>query len=173
MELTVIRTADLTPPQHAAVVNLCSAVFEVNYQEYLDNLGPGTHVLGYEDHYLISHAMWITRWLHPGDLPLLKTAYVEGVVTEFRYRHRGHGTAVMARMASEILDFALAALATGKPGFYARLDWEPWLGPTFVRTGTGLLPAMDDGVMVLRLPQTPPLDTHWPLSCEWRNGEIW
>ena len=173
MELFVIHTADLAPPQHAAVVSLCSAVFEVNYQDYLDNMGPGTHVLGYEARHLVSHALWVTRWLQPGALPRLKTAYVEGVATAFRHQHRGHGTAVMARLASELLGFELAALCTGKPGFYTRLHWEPWLGPAFVRTGADLLPEAEDGIMVLRLPKTPPLDPHWSLSCEWRNGEIW
>jgi aminoglycoside 2'-N-acetyltransferase I len=173
MDLSVIHTADLTPLQHAGVVNLCSTVFEVNYQDFLDNMGPGTHVLGYEERHLVSHAMWVTRWLQPGDLPPLKTAYIEAVATTFRQQQHGYGTAVMVRLASEILDFELAALSSGKPGFYTRLHWEPWLGPTFVRTSAGLIAHRDDGIMVLRLPRTPPLDTHWCLSCEWRNGEIW
>ena len=148
-------------------------MFEVNYQEYLDAMGAGTHVLCSEAGHLVSHAMWVTRQLQPGGLPILRTAYVEAVATAPHQQARGHGTCVMKRLAHEIQDFEFAALATGRPGFYARLGWEIWLGPTFVRTDAGLVPEPSTSIMVLRLPKTPPLDIQWSLSCEWRRGEIW
>lgn len=173
MELSVLRTAELSNQQYAAVVELCSTVFEVNYQDFLDVIGPSTHVLCSEAGRLVSHAMWVSRRLRPGNLPILCTAYVEGVVTDPFLQGHGYATAVMQRLAGEIQDFELAGLATGRPGFYARLGWESWLGPTFVRTDAGLEPEPNPDIMILRLPKTPPVDVQWPLSCEWRRGEIW
>jgi aminoglycoside 2'-N-acetyltransferase I len=58
-------------------------------------------------------------------------------------------------------------------GGYARLGWELWRGPLFVRTDAGLMPTPDEEVMILRLPRTTPLDLDSPLSAEWREGELW
>jgi hypothetical protein len=35
-----------------------------------------THVLGYAGETIVSHAMWMTRWLQAGESPLLRTAYL-------------------------------------------------------------------------------------------------
>ena len=89
-------------------------------------------------------------------------------------RGRGFASAVMRRLAAEIADhFELAALGTRRFTFYTQLGWERWLGPTAVRTETGIDPCPSEFVMILRLPRTPVLETTWPLSCEWRPGDIW
>jgi hypothetical protein len=56
---------------------------------------------------------------------------------------------------------------------YARLGWEFWRGPLFIRRAGRLIPTPDEEVMILRLPKTPPLDLEAPLSVEWREGELW
>ena len=173
MRLTVIPSGQLNTWQRTDIVWLCSVAFDVDYGPFLKEFGPATHVLCHIGGYLVSHALWVTRWLQPGALPPLRTAYVEGVATNPAFRGEGYGTAVMVMLAHKIQDFELGGLATGSFGFYARLGWERWWGPTFERTEDGLLPAPTDGLMILRLPLTPPLDTDWPLSCEWRAGDIW
>lgn len=173
MKIHIIRAEDLAPEQRAAILQLCSVAFETDYGQHLQHFHGATHVVAYEGDHLMSHALWVTRWLQPGDLQPLRTAYVEGVATSPSAEGRGYGTAVMRRLADAIQDFELGALATGKPGFYARLGWERWQGPGFVRTAEGLVPQPATYVMILRLPATPPLSTGWPLSCEWRPGEIW
>ena len=54
--------------------------------------------------------------------------------------------------------YELGALSTGVPGFYLRLGWEAWLGPTFVARGRPQRTEDDDGsIFILRTPSTPSL----------------
>jgi aminoglycoside 2'-N-acetyltransferase I len=73
--------------------------------------------------------------------------------------------------------YQLGALSDGSgiPGFYERLGWEHWQGPTFVAAAAGPLrtAADDDSVMVLRTPATGDLDLAAPLICDWRPGDLW
>ena len=71
--------------------------------------------------------------------------------------------------------FELGALGTGRHAFYARLGWETWHGPSFVRAGDGLEPTPDDdgSIMVLRTPSTPRLDLDAEIACDWRPGDVW
>jgi aminoglycoside 2'-N-acetyltransferase I len=61
------------------------------------------------------------------------------------------------------------------PGFYERLGWERWLGPTSVRTATGTerTPDDDGGIMILRTPASPGLDLTANIACDWRDGDVW
>ena len=70
--------------------------------------------------------------------------------------------------------FALA-LGTGETGFYERLGWRVWAGPTSVRTphGERRTPEEDGGIMVLLTPATPPISLDAPISCDWRPGDVW
>jgi aminoglycoside 2'-N-acetyltransferase I len=163
----------LSSHQAASVYALCRRAYDEDPQLLLASFTGGIHVLGFLGVTLVSHAMWVTRWLQPGDSPRLRCAYVEMVATEPHLQRHGLGTAVMRRLAGEILDYDLGALCPAEPRFYARLDWVPWRGPLFARLGDRLLPTPDELVMILRLPKTPALDLDQPLSVEWRAGEIW
>lgn len=171
--LCVVPAVDLSQVEREAIIAICSRAFEEDYRPYLDAFHAATHVLAYCGGALVSHALWITRWLQQGDGPLLRCAYVEGVATEPSLQRRGLGTAVMRRLAAEIQGYDVGALCTGSPDFYSRLGWELWRGPLFVRTANGLQPTDEEGVMALRTPSTPPLDVHGPLSVEWRGLDVW
>lgn len=141
-----------------------------------------TYVLGYYNGSLVSHALWITRWLQVDTKPLMRTAYIEMVATNHAYRNRGFATAIMNCVAQEIQNqvstpaqFDLAALSPFSIAYYQRLGWEAWRGPLFVRTDNdGLLASPEDEeVMILRLPNSPDLDLDAPLSIEWREYEPW
>jgi aminoglycoside 2'-N-acetyltransferase I len=132
-----------------------------------------THVLAWLGTHLVSHSMWVTRWLQAGDYPLLHTAYVEMVATEPEFQRRGFATRVMQQLASTITDFEIGALCPAEPELYAKLGWVYWRGPLFIRTEEGLLPTPEEKVMILRLPKTPELNLNLPLSAEWREGEVW
>ena len=173
LRIEVAGSDSLSPATHAAVLTLCNEAYEEELASLFATFAHPVHVLAYLGDALVSHAMWVTRWLQPGTLPLLRTAYVEMVATAPAYQGRGFGTAVMQRLAAEIQDFDLGGLDTGSEGFYARLGWQSWRGPLFIRTATGLLPTPDETMMFLRLPKTPPLDVTAPLSAEWRAGELW
>jgi aminoglycoside 2'-N-acetyltransferase I len=173
LHIEVAGSESLSPATFAAVLALCNEAYEEELSALFATFVHPVHVLAYLGDDLVSHAMWVTRWLQAGTHPLMRTAYVEMVATAPAHQGRGFGTAVMQRLAAEIQNFELGGLATGSPGFYARLGWEPWRGPLSIRTDTGILPTPDDSMMILRLPNTQPLDPSAPLSAEWRAGELW
>ncbi|MFN2202330.1 MAG: GNAT family N-acetyltransferase [Caldilineaceae bacterium] len=173
-EIGIVRQQELSEKERAAVVSLCSRVFEEDYAPALASFIDATHLLGLVDGALVSHALWYTRWLQTGNGPLLRTAYVEGVATEESFRRRGYASSLMERLVGELNAYDLAALSPSRAAFYARLGWELWDGPLFIRTETGLLPSpLDEQVMIYRLPGKPQLDIRESLSAEWREGELW
>ncbi|HKY52391.1 MAG TPA: GNAT family N-acetyltransferase [Candidatus Limnocylindria bacterium] len=124
---------------------------------------------------VLAHASVVERALHVAGRPL-RTGYVEAVATALSRQRTGLGTLVMRDVGTYIAErFELGALGTGSHGFYERLGWVTWRGPTFVRTPDGdrRTPDEDGYIMVLRTASTPPLDTAAPISCEWRAGDVW
>lgn len=122
---------------------------------------------------MVSHAMWVTRWLQPDNQSPLRTAYVEMVATEPQFQGRGFASAVMRRLATAIDDFEMGGLCPAEPMLYTKLGWVFWQGPLFIRTEEGLLSTTETQITILRLSKTPPLDLTLPLSAEWREGELW
>lgn len=174
LNLDICVSDELHTDLREAIVALCSAAFEEDYRPYLDAFEGATHVLGTVNGRLVSHGLWIERWLQVGGAKLLRTAYVEGVATDERFRKRGYAAAVMRQICAEIQDFELAALSPFSVPYYARLGWELWDGPLFARTAAGLEPSPEDEeVMIYRLPKTAELDLAAPLSVEWRAGDVW
>jgi aminoglycoside 2'-N-acetyltransferase I len=171
--LKVLKGTNLSEQERYEVVALCSRAFETDYGAFLPTFIDATHILARRQGALVSHALWVTRWLQPEGLPPLRTAYVEAVATEEAYRGRGYATAVMQRLALEIKDFELGGLSPAEQQLYSRLGWELWRGPLFIRTAGELMATPGEVIMVLRLPQTPNLDLDAALSAEWREGELW
>lgn len=175
-ELAVLRTEDLAPEQRRAIVRLCIAAHEETSFERLFTHVPsgGRHVLAVADGQLVAHAMATTRWLHDGLDRRLRTAYIDAVSTLPEQQGHGHGTAVMLELARRIGDHDIGCLETDKPGFYDRIGWELWRGPLAGLKDGERLPTPDQqGIMVLRLPLTPPdLDLDGPLAVE-VTGRIW
>jgi aminoglycoside 2'-N-acetyltransferase I len=135
----------------------------------------GVHVVLAVDGRIASHGSVVERELHVGDRAL-RTGYVEAVATDERDRRRGLGSLVMTEIAAVIGErFELGALSTGEHRFYERLGWLRWRGPTFVRTpaGSARTADEDDGIMVLPVPGTGPLERSLPISCDWRSGDVW
>ena len=171
----VVNQASLSKAERSAIIALCTLAFEEYFGGLFDAFAGATHVLGYHGGALVSHAMWVTRWLAPGELDPLRTAYVEAVATHPHHQRRGFATRVMQALAAGIRSFELGALCPNQDviGLYRQLGWEAWQGPLFIRTERGLMPTADEVVLILRLPQTPPLDLEASLSAEWREGELW
>lgn len=167
LTLQVLRGHALTPALRQEIIALCNHAYEEDLTELFATFTNATHVLGYVENELVSHALWVTRQLQVGTGPLLRTAYVELVATEPKYQKRGFATAVMKRIVEAVQDYALAALSPFSVEYYARLGWELWRGPLSIRTAEGWLASpSDETVMIYRLPQTPPLDITAPLSAE-------
>ncbi len=166
-------SAALTPKLTRAVQNLCDAAYDTPTAPFFESLGPGEHLLGSEGTVLVSHLMWVTRWLQPDREKALRTSYVEMVATAPDSQRRGCASALLEQFVSCVGDYELGALSPATEGLYARLGWRFWRGPLFVRKDGGLLATPEERVMILVLPRTPPLDLDAPLSVEWRPGEVW
>ncbi|HEU4355331.1 MAG TPA: GNAT family N-acetyltransferase [Actinomycetota bacterium] len=180
------RTDELTPDELDALHRLCRTAFAdpgatrdpadlgFTAEDWAHACG-GVHAFAVEDGVPTAHGSVVERELHVAGVAL-HAGYVEAVATRSDHRGRGLGTAVMRALGVEIrARFELGALDTSLHGFYARLGWEPWRGPTFVRTDDGLVATTEeDGyVMILRTPSTPRIDLDAPISCEWRPGDVW
>ena len=136
----------------------------------------GTHFLLEEGGSIVSHAAVVERELRVSGVPL-RTAYVEAVATDPRRQGQGLGTQVMRAVGAFIDagEWQLAALGTSSHGFYERLGWRTWPGPSFVRgvDGDVATPDEDGYIMVRPTPRSPALDPDAPISCEWRAGDVW
>lgn len=173
IRLDIVAGRALAPAQRAEMLALCSRAYGIDYGAIYRLFADPVHVMGWADRTLVSHALWVTRWLQCGDGPLMRTAFVEAVASEPALQGRGFASAVMQSLQPALTGYQLGGLCTGSPGFYARLGWEMWRGPLAIRSDDGLLATPDETVMILRLSDTPPLDLDAPLSAEWRAGELW
>jgi aminoglycoside 2'-N-acetyltransferase I len=172
----VVRTHELTQRDRESVVSVCIAAHEVDDFENLFAFIPsgGRHALAYVGGDLVAHAVATTRWAQPGGHRILRTAYIDAVSTHPRHQGRGYGSATMRVLAGSIGDYEIACLQTDKPAFYERLGWERWRGPLAGRDGDRIIATPEQqGVMVLRLPRTPPLDLDAGLSIERQPSRIW
>ena len=168
-----VNSAALLASQVDAIRMLCDAAYETSTAPYFESLGPGEHLLGTRDGTVVSHLMWVTRWLQPRGQTLLRTAYIEMVATAPEHQRRGYASALLSHVVPLLRTFDLAALSPATDSLYARLGWRFWRGPLFARKEDRLVPTPEDRIMILRLPRTPVLDLDLPLSVEWRIGEVW
>jgi predicted N-acetyltransferase YhbS len=105
---------------------------------------------------------------------VLRTGYIELVATDPQWQGHGFASALLRAAVADLAAFELGALSPSDDAFYSRLGWERWRGPLSVRLGSTAEPTPDEEIMVLRTPRTPPwLTLDMPLSCEWREGEVW
>lgn len=176
-----LGTADLNTAESAAIRELLWAAFahdedddQFTEDDWQHALG-GVHFVLDADHAIAAHAAVVERELHVAGRPL-RTGYVEAVATRPGLQRTGLGTIVM-RDVNRYIDehFELGALGTSSHGFYHRLGWQTWRGPTSVRTDGGPIPTPDeDGYMLVLLTRaSPTLDLEAPISCEWRPGDVW
>ena len=124
---------------------------------------------------IISHVSVVGREL-VADGASFRTGYLEAVATSPEFRRRGHATSLIAKASAFIRERrALGGLCTGEYNLYARLGWERWRGETFVRDGGRQVrtPEADDALMVLRFGESECLDLSAPISCDWREGDVW
>jgi aminoglycoside 2'-N-acetyltransferase I len=174
LSIEVINSPAMPASTLRAICDLCTEAYAEDFSAYLEFLGSGVHVVGRLEGEIVSHAMWVTRRLEAGNRSALRTAYVEAVATKPSYQRRGFASEILTRLAAEIRDFDLGALSPSDPSVYARLGWESWRGPLFIRTENGVHATPGESVMILRLPRTPAdLDLTTSLSAEWRPGELW
>lgn len=171
LNIDVVAGDALSPALRTEILALCRRAYGQPLS--FETLAVDAHVIGSYDGRVVTHALWVTRWLQVASGPLLRTAYVEAVATDPACQRRGFATGIMRVLAEAVREYDLAALCPAEERFYLRLGWVIWKGPLLIRSATGLLPTPDETVMILRLPRTPALDFNAPLSAEWRHGELW
>jgi aminoglycoside 2'-N-acetyltransferase I len=143
-------------------------------EDWLHSIG-GTHFIAEVDGAIVGHASLVERTLHVDGVPT-RTGYVEAVATQPQLHGQGHGSALMSEVNALIEhNFELGALGTGSQGFYERLGWQIWQGPSSVITSAGeeRTPDEDGYIMVLVVTSTSPIDLQAPIACEWRPGDVW
>lgn len=172
LTLQICKSADVTPDVAQAILEMCSLAYEEDFSSSLIYENP-VHVLGWLGSALVSHAMWVERWLQIGDEEPRRTAYIEAVATHPEHQKKGYASHVLRHLANAIDDFELAALSPSDAAFYQRLGWELWRGPLSIRTEQGIEPTPGEEVMILRLAKTSAIDLDAPISAEWREGEVW
>jgi aminoglycoside 2'-N-acetyltransferase I len=175
-----LDTTDLAPNETDAIRAMLVAAFGDDPDEaftdddWAHTVG-GVHLVLDVAGEIVSHASVVERELRVDGRPL-RTGYVEAVATAPGQQGRGYGTAVMRDASRYVIDrFELGALGTGAHGFYERLGWRTWTGPSSVRMPDGEHATPDDDgyLMVLATPTTPPIAWDAPISCEWRIGDVW
>jgi aminoglycoside 2'-N-acetyltransferase I len=174
-----VPTADLTPAEVSTIRELLWDAFGpgeegMTEDDWQHALG-GTHFLIEVDGRIVAHASVVEREIRVDDRPL-RTGYVEAVATAPERQGAGLGSRLMAEVGAHVRDrFELGVLGSGRHRFYQRLGWRSWAGPLFVRTSEGLRRTPDDEgfLLVLTTPASPPLDLAAPISCDWRQGDVW
>ena len=171
------KTEELDAATRIAIIDVCVAAHEEEDFRNLFSYVPfgGLHFLGFEEEQLVSHAVVTSRWLQPEGHPELKTAYVDAVATLPSAQGRGHGGALMRSLASRIdNEYVIGCLETERIGFYEQAGWELWRGPLAGRSEQGLIPTPEQqGIMIIRLSRTPPLDLNSRLTIELQDNRIW
>lgn len=173
--MSIVPGAALTRARRDAILSLCARAYAEDVRAYYDALEEPMHVLATIDGTLVSHAMWVTRWLAAGTRAPMRTAYVELVATEPARQRRGYASAVMRHLMAAIQDYELAALGPSDAGtsLYEQLGWQRWRGPLFIRHGDALVATPDELVMIHPVSATSAMDLDDALSAEWREGELW
>ena len=128
-----IETAAMTAGVALEMQRLCDEAFAEHSAAYFQDIGPGIHLLGWREGIMVSHLMWVTRWLQPEGQRPLRTAYIEQVATLRGHEGKGYATALLEHIVPLIEDFELAALCPATEGLYSRLGWRFWRGPLGTR----------------------------------------
>lgn len=173
LKLLTVSSIAMDREQARAVAELCGEVFNVDYARLMDLCPVRTHVLGYADEQLVSHALWLDRRIRIGEGQWFTAAYVEGVATHPGYRERGYGRAAMRRLQDAISSYPLGVLSPAAESWYVKLGWERWLGPLWIDHDGDHRETPDETVLVYRTPKTLALDLSLPLTAEWRPFELW
>ena len=175
-EVRTFTTADAVPHLLTRVRALLEDAFGADYaEEDWQNALGGWHVVVVEHDRVVAHASVVPRTIEVGDRAF-RTGYVESVATAPDRERLGLGSRAMTVITDIVRDeFELGALSTGRHDFYARLGWERWQGPTYVRDGANRTRTEedDDGLMVLRFGAQEHLDLTAPITCESRPGDDW
>jgi aminoglycoside 2'-N-acetyltransferase I len=173
----VTHTAEVPRPVVTATRALMDAAFAGDFgDDDWDHCLGGLHVVARSADEVVGHAAVVQRRLVTGGRAL-RSGYVEGVAVHPDWQRRGIGGEIMTRAESIVhAAYDLGALGTTDEGLplYTSHGWVRWRGPLAALTpgGTVPTPGEQDAVLVLPVPSVV-LDLDGPLTCDWRDGDLW
>ena len=177
MWVEVTDSDQLGPETRAELRTLWNRAFGDRFtDDDADHAYGGVHVLVRAGDRLVGHASAVPRRIRFGDGPWRTIGYVEAVATDPQRQGEGVGRRTMSALHAEIAKrWPVAMLSTGRAtGFYERLGWERWRGPSYTRTENGVVADGEHGgLMVLRTAPEPALDLSAAVTCEDRAGDAW
>lgn len=174
----VLLSDEVSAQELAALRELAWAAFsaagdDLHETDWEHALG-GHHAIARLDSRPVGHAAVVPRTLLVDGEPVA-AGYVEAVATAVEVQGLGIGSAVMSRIGEVVTErFALGALSTYRPSFYARLGWLRWRGPSYVVAGARWRRTADedDGIMVLP-GRLAGVDLTASIACRERSGDCW
>jgi aminoglycoside 2'-N-acetyltransferase I len=177
MDVTVLESDQVDAATRTALRRLWDRAFGDRFDDHdAAHAFGGVHVLVRDGGQVIGHASAVPRPIRFGDGPWRTVAYVEAVAADPARQGEGVGRLAMVRLHEEIASrWKVALLSTGRAtGFYELLGWKRWLGLSYTRTETGVVP--DDehgGLMVLTTDPATGVDRTLPVTCQDRPGDAW
>lgn len=134
----------------------------------------GVHALAFDGDVLVGHAALVLRRLLL-DGRVLRTGYIEAMGVREDQSRRGIAGTLMAPLEALLRGYELGALcaASAAVPLYTGRGWIAWEGPTYVLSPSGILRTADEDGGIYVFPGEVPLDLAAPLTCDWREGDVW
>jgi aminoglycoside 2'-N-acetyltransferase I len=174
-EVRVGHTSAFAGPVLGAVRALLDVAFGEPFpDDDWDHALGGTHAIVTVADEVVGHASVVARRLvHRGRA--LRAGYVEGVGVRPDLQRQGIGRWLMEALDPYLDAYDLGALAAsdGAVAFYTSLGWQPWRGPLLALTPAGIVPTPDEEGGIFVRPGPVTLDLDAPLTCDWRDGDVW
>ena len=174
-DLVLAHTSQLDLAVRAEARELLYAVFDDLTEDDWEHCLGGMHALVREGAQLVGHASVVQRrLLYRGRA--LRAGYVEGVAVHPDHRRRGHAAAMMAaveQVARSAYDVAALGATDEAVDVYVGRGWRLWAGPSWALTPSGVQRTEDDDGAIYVLPLSVDLDVREPLTCDWRDGDVW
>jgi aminoglycoside 2'-N-acetyltransferase I len=169
--VSVGHTAQLSSAEVAAARALCDASFSDFADADWEHALGGMHALVTDDGRLVGHGAVVLRRLLVGGR-WLRCGYVEAVAVDAAQRRRGLGHRVMAALEELAPGYDLLALCSSGEGraLYESRGWSRWRGPTGALTPDGIVETPDEDSLYV---WADGLDLDAPITCDWREGDLW
>lgn len=172
----LIHTADLDVESREDARRMVIEAFggEFTDADWEHALG-GMHALISHRGALIAHASVVQRRLLYRDAAL-RCGYIEGVAVREDWRGHGLAHALMDAVEQVVRGaFQLGALSSSEAArhMYTTRGWLPWRGPTSVLAPSGARRTPDDDGSIFVFPVSPQVDLGEPITCDWRDGDVW
>ncbi len=172
----LVHTADLESEGRQRAYEMVNDAFAGEFTDTdWDHALGGMHALIWHHGALIAHGAVVQRrLLYRG--AALRCGYVEAVAVREDWRGQGLAIAILDACEQVIRGaYQLGALSSSDRGRRLNMlrGWLPWSGPTSVLAPTGTTRTPDDDGSVFVLPVGISLDATAPLTCDWRNGDVW